>query len=768
MARLDRLTRTLAATTAATLALVGMSLVQAPSASARVNNDDDLATAGFLISDQTIGVSTVGATLEASEGQQGCAPLTNSIWFKWTSGATADGPATIDIESDEPGLDTVVNVWRGTSATFPLTPVACNDDQFLGMPLSRVEFQVTANTTYYVQVGARQGSQPGPLLLTLFVPFNDSILHAKNLSGSQTSTATVNNSEARPATAEAVSCGSIARSVWYRVRPQASGQVTATTSSGGAPSRDTVMVVWRGPPTITSFGDLEEVGCSDDINQVSNTYSQVQFQATAGDYYYIQVGTFGSTPGGRFNVQVDVPTPTPAANDALADHLEVTAGVPVVATTAGAGLEQDETSGLCADISNSVWFSWTAPANGLAVFQSSGGESQTHVTLYVSDTDTATHPLDFVSCSGDTLGRTDHLAKKGTTYYIQVGNLNPPAADDAGPGPFGLDVSFEPAPANDDFAGASPLTLGEGQTVNNSLASEEDEEDYEGCPAGFKSLWFSYTPTATTGVEVSAFNSTANDGFVAVLRSPAPGAGLSDLVPVVCDNGNDTDVGTELGFVAQAGTTYYVKVSKRLFEPDADFSVAVTDFAGTPTSTTVSAQVSGQDATLVADVSRGGGPVTGDVEFFLDDQSLGSLSIDGTSVGGVVEGLTPGTYQARAVFTSSNHTIENSTSAPITFTVTAPPPVKVASTTSLKAPAKVAKGARPSVTVTVMRGGAPATGQVRISVGTRVVRTTALVGGKVSLRLPKIRRKTTVRAAYLGNSTTSPSTATRVIRIKRR
>src|SRR2546423_1649630 len=86
--------------------------------------------------------SNVGATSEAGEPVI-AAGL--SVWYSWT--APASGPATLDTQGSS--FDTVLAAYSGTSVdALPL--VAQNDDYYLLQ--SRIDFDATAGTTYYVQV----------------------------------------------------------------------------------------------------------------------------------------------------------------------------------------------------------------------------------------------------------------------------------------------------------------------------------------------------------------------------------------------------------------------------------------------------------------------------------------------------------------------------------------------------------------------------------------------------------------------------------------
>ena len=94
-----------------------------------------------------------------------------------------------------------------------------------------------------------------------------------------------------------------------------------------------------------------------------------------------------------------------------------------------------------------------------------------------------------------------------------------------------------------------------------------------------------------------------------------------------------------------------------------------------------------------------------------------------------------------------------------------PAPAPSSSTTTLKAPKQAKVGTRPVVAVTVKRASDAASGTVVITVGKKS-KTLALKAGSAKLRLARVKKgrlKVTVR--YLGNATTTASSATRTIKV---
>jgi hypothetical protein len=79
---------------------------------------------------------------------------------------------------------------------------------------------------------------------------------------------------------------------------------------------------------------------------------------------------------------------------------------------------------------------------------------------------------------------------------------------------------------------------------------------------------------------------------------------------------------------------------------------------------------------------------------------------------------------------------------------------------------KARVGSRPVIRVTVVRGTAPAAGKVVVTVGNKRTALT-LSAGTARLKLPKVRTgKLKITVRYLGDATTTASSATWTIRVK--
>jgi hypothetical protein len=90
-----------------------------------------------------------------------CVGRAHTVWYRFTP--TAD--ATIVGHTVGSNYDTTLSAYTGTRGS--LTQVACNDDA-IGLQ-SRIEFDVTAGTTYHLMAGSFDEAPGGDLVLTVAV-----------------------------------------------------------------------------------------------------------------------------------------------------------------------------------------------------------------------------------------------------------------------------------------------------------------------------------------------------------------------------------------------------------------------------------------------------------------------------------------------------------------------------------------------------------------------------------------------------------------------
>lgn len=221
-----------------------------------------------------------------------------------------------------------------------------------------------------------------------------------------------------------VHCAVVGKTVWYRFTPTASGVYQARTTGS---SFDTVLAVFTG----SSVGSLNLRECSDDTS--STKQSRLQFSATAGTAYHIQLGGFDSLSGSA-NLVVEL-FPAPPANNDLANAANAGA-LPYQDSrrTDAATRQPQEPSPTCTigDFSDrSVWYSFTPPFTGPYRLTTAGSDFDTILAVYQG---TTFGTMAQVACTDDVsfqdlTSALTFTATSGVAYRIQVSGFE----DEAGP-----------------------------------------------------------------------------------------------------------------------------------------------------------------------------------------------------------------------------------------------------------------------------------------------------------------------------------------------
>ncbi len=192
-------------------------------------------------------------------------------------------------------------------------------------------------------------------------------------------------------------------SVWFRWTAPASGETTIDTCGS---QFDTLLAAYTG----AAVDALTVVASNDDV---CDHHSSITFIADQGETYRIAVDGLDAATG-LFSLQLRLAPP----NDDFADAVVISGdGGSVEGTNDGASFEESEPG----DVSNSVWYRWTAPSTGPATFTTCGDGFYSAVAVYTGS-DLAS--LAYVTSSGDgcqDIGLAAFEATAGTTYSVAVG-----------------------------------------------------------------------------------------------------------------------------------------------------------------------------------------------------------------------------------------------------------------------------------------------------------------------------------------------------------
>ena len=375
--------------------------------------------------------------------------------------------------------------------------------------------------------------------------------------------------------------------VWYSWTAPENGPTTFNLRDAAF---DTTLHVFTG----STFGTLASVASNDDFN--GTFQSKVSFTATAGTTYRIAVDGFTAAHG-PFGLQW-------AQNSPVNDNFATPTGIAgATGKSFGSNARSTGEPGEPSHASTpdrTVWFSWTAPETGSAVFNTRESNFDTTLAVYTGATITGLTQL----AANDQFNGTNQSkvvvpVDAGTTYRIALDGFG------SAVGSYGLQWSVDP-PANDNFAAPQVLNGLSGITPATTVRAtgEPGELNFHGGAIADNSVWFNWTPT---------------DTGPAVLRLGSVAGGLSPGIGVYTGSslGALTTVGsgsTSASLNVLAGTTYRIAIDGN------------SGSTGTFTLEWLLAQCHGQGATILGT----GGPVAGTPG---DDVIMGSAHADSINGG---------------------------------------------------------------------------------------------------------------------------------------
>lgn len=253
--------------------------------------NDDLTAAMLITPDDRLMFNaeqlTVGASMENAEVTPSCAvsgEVNSSVWYRYTPSAAQ----SVSFNTAGSDYDTVLALWTGSA--HPLTEIACNDDNG-GNPTSQLGAELSAGTTYWLQVSGGQAATGILVFSMLPTPSNISAVEA---TVSPTRLPVVHNQFTHGALSNAAppSCGfEVGREVWFVYTAENTGSVQIDTLGS---DYNTVLSVWTGEPDA-----LTEQACNDDAPLLGDfrVISQLTMDMTAGTSYYINVSGYEGETG---------------------------------------------------------------------------------------------------------------------------------------------------------------------------------------------------------------------------------------------------------------------------------------------------------------------------------------------------------------------------------------------------------------------------------------------------------------------------------------
>ena len=364
--------------------------------------NDDFASASTIASFPTeISATNAGATQESGEPNHAAASAGHSVWWRWT--ASANGDVVADTCA---AAFTNVAVYTGDSVGGLSEVASANAGCAGGSGGSRVVFTAEAGQEYRIAVASKYAQMTMPFTLKLATPpVNDDFTNATLIDAFP---ASVNGSNAHASAelGEPAHAGSPAlASLWWRWTAPTDGKVIIDACGSEIGTR---LGVYVG----TSLATLNEVVSGD---------CHVVLDAGAGETYRIAVdNAWDPEAVGSITVQL---RSTPA-NDDFAGALVLSG--PFAFVTAQHNLDATKEPGEPDHAGSaggrSLWYRWTAPANGPATADTCDGDFDTVIGVYTGD---AVETLTEIAADDDSCERSggsfaEFDAQAGQTYYIAV------------------------------------------------------------------------------------------------------------------------------------------------------------------------------------------------------------------------------------------------------------------------------------------------------------------------------------------------------------
>ena len=382
----------------------------------RVNkpHNDNLIDADPLGDSFGVVTAPLGATKEAGEPAHANDAGGHSLWFSWTSGAA--GPAKFSTCWFNTGFDTLLAAYSGSS--YPLNPIAQNDDSSTCQSNSRasaITFDAAAHTTYRIALDSFHTVTPQQLAagsFLLYPPRDDQLADAFPINGSRWTGAWGYMATKEPGEPDHAGVPGGA-SVWWKWTAAQSGPVTFDTCTQYDDSPDTALAVYTGDAY-----PLTPVAANDDTTRCGKGKSSlVTFDAVAGTNYKI-AGDVKGGAGEAMVLNADVPS-----NDFFEHAAPLSGSGAVDADTGLASAEPGEPAHAGIKAVSSLWWTYTAPADGTVHLDTCASTEFDDTTLAVY-TGAALDALTPVASDDDADGcpdrrsSVDFQATAGTTYRI--------------------------------------------------------------------------------------------------------------------------------------------------------------------------------------------------------------------------------------------------------------------------------------------------------------------------------------------------------------
>ncbi len=371
----------------------------------------------------------------------------------------------------------------------------------------------------------------------------------------------------------------ITHDVWFAWTASSAG--TATFSLCGGASMDSKIAAYAGSACPAAGTAL---ACNDD--SCSSLQSTIDFTVTSGGIYLLQLGAFPQNPGswGTFTLDVVGGGGGGPANDNCWSATPISGNGTFAFddSTATTGLEGQSES-LCfffggTAITRDIWFAWTAPGTGTAVFSLCGGTfMDSKIAVYAGAS--CPTPGNAIACNDDyclapaTQSQLSFPCTAGSTYMLQLGTTPYSATGSTG----SFTINAGGGTANDDCATPAAITgLGafnfdDTLATTGSAGQSESLCNFLFTTVVFNDVWYAWTAPSSGTATLALCGGTGMDSKVAAYAGtscPVTGTALacnddyfacptlqsSIFFPVTAGSSYMLQIGTSLATPGSAGT----------------------------------------------------------------------------------------------------------------------------------------------------------------------------------------------------------------------
>ncbi len=208
----------------------------------------------------------------------------------------------------------------------------------------------------------------------------------------------------------------------------------------------------------------------------------------------------------------------------------------------------------------SVWWTWTAPANGSLTLDTAGSDFDISLAVYTGDSFTNLTLVAF-NDSVDSFGIVTINVSAGTAYQIDADGLD--GTNSMGNITLHLALGpTQPPPANDNFASRITLT---GQHLSNVTGSNvgataEPGEPFHADTIGLKSVWWTWTAPFSGALTLNSSGTSTHGGALDTVLAVYTGDSVSELIFVAANDEDSFGYESLVTCNVSSGVTYQIAV----------------------------------------------------------------------------------------------------------------------------------------------------------------------------------------------------------------